>query len=83
MVARTLMLVVWPAFLAACLLELAVFAVVDPFDLRWAGEALTWSRAAVYTAAFFIFWAAASAACSLSSLLGTSAEVVNRRADAG
>ena len=82
MVTRALMLVVWPAFLAACLLELAVFAVVDPLDLRWAGEALAWSRPAIHTAAFFIFWAAASAACSLSALLGMSADAINRRAEA-
>jgi hypothetical protein len=83
MVARMLMLVVWPAFLAACLLELAVFAVVDPLDLRWAGGSLSWSRAAVYTAGFFVFWAAATAACSLSSLLGMAADVVNRRPEGG
>lgn len=83
MVARMLMLVVWPAFLAACLLELAVFAVVDPLDLRWAGTALTWSRPAVYTAGFFVFWVAASAACSLSSLLGMGADAVNRPTEAG
>ena len=77
------MLVLWPAFLAACLLELAVFAVVDPLDLRWAGNALPCSRAAIYTGAFFIFWAAAGAACSLSSLLGMKGEAVNRQADAG
>ncbi|MGZ5180059.1 MAG: hypothetical protein ACXWC6_03620 [Ramlibacter sp.] len=69
MVARTLMVVTWPAFLAACLLELFVFAVVDPLDLRWAGHALGWSRADVYTAAFFVFWAAAIVACALSLLL--------------
>lgn len=83
MVARTLMLVVWPAFLAACLLELAVFAVVDPLDLRWAGEVLAWSRPAIYTVAFFVFWAAASAACSLSSLLAVGTQGIQQRMDGG
>lgn len=54
--ARMLMTVVWPAFLAACVLEAAVFAVVDPHELSWAGGPLGWSRQAVYTAAFFLFW---------------------------
>lgn len=55
---RTLMAVAWPAFLAACLLEAAVFALVDPLELSWAGGPLGWTRQAVYTAAFFAFWLA-------------------------
>ena len=27
----------WPAFIAACLLELLVFAMVDPQDVTWSG----------------------------------------------
>jgi hypothetical protein len=54
--AKMLMTVVWPAFLAACVLEAAVFALVDPHELSWAGGPLGWSRQAVYTAAFFLFW---------------------------
>ena len=79
MVARTLMVVLWPAFLAACMLELLVFAVVDPLDLHWAGQALAWSRPAVYTAGFFVFWAAAIVACALSSLLGMAETDISRR----
>ena len=53
---KMLMVVVWPAFLAACLLEAAVFAVVDPLDLTWGHGPLGWSRQAAYTVAFFLFW---------------------------
>jgi hypothetical protein len=60
-----LMTVLWPAFLAACVLEAVVFAVVDPHELTWAGGPLGWSRQAVYTASFFLFWAV----CLASSLL--------------
>lgn len=59
------MAVVWPAFLAACVLEAVVFAVVDPHDLSWGGGPLGWSRQAVYTASFFLFWLV----CIGSSLL--------------
>lgn len=55
---RAAMAVAWPAFLSACVLEAAVFAVVDPLELSWGGGPLGWSRQAVYTAAFFLFWAA-------------------------
>lgn len=54
---KLIMAVAWPAFLAACLLEAVVFAVVDPLDLSWAGDPLGWSRQAVYTVGFFVFWA--------------------------
>ena len=56
---KLIMAVAWPAFLAACLLEAVVFAVVDPLDLSWGDGPLGWSRQAVYTVAFFIFWVAA------------------------
>ena len=66
-----LMWIGWPAFLAACVLELLVFAMVDPLELHWAGQHLGWSRQAVYTAAFFSFWAVSLGACALSTLLRT------------
>jgi hypothetical protein len=69
--------VAWPAFLAACLLELAVFAVVDPLDLQWAGHTLAWSRQAIYTAAFFVFWAVTAAACLLTTILRMTPAEVN------
>ena len=67
--AHKLMGIAWPAFLAACVLELVVFALVDPTALEWSGHALAWSRQAVYTAAFFIFWTIVTGACWLALLL--------------
>ena len=49
-------LLIWPAFVAACLLEALVFAAVDPGDVHWPGFALQPSRQATYSAAFFCFW---------------------------
>jgi hypothetical protein len=66
---RALMAVAWPAFLAACAIELIVFGFADPLDLRWAGGPLGWSRQTVYTAAFFAFWAIALVACTFTMLL--------------
>jgi hypothetical protein len=68
---RKLMWIAWPAFLSACALELVVFAVLDPSELHWSGSPLGWSRQAVYTAAFFVFWAAGIVSGSLTALLGT------------
>lgn len=74
---QKLMWIVWPAFLAACVLELVVFALVDPQDLQWFGQRLAWSRQAVYTMAFFAFWAIAAASNALTVLLGKSPAEVN------
>ena len=57
------LLVIGPAFLAACLLEALVFAMVDPSEVHWPGHTLQPSRQGVYTAAFFSFWLI-SMACS-------------------
>lgn len=67
--ARYWMSVVWPAFLLACVVELLVFALVDPGELRWGGEALGLSRQAVYTLSFFVFWALAMGSSALTALL--------------
>lgn len=49
-------LVLWPSFLAACLLEFVVFAIVDPAELQWPGLLGHPSNHAVYSLAFFAFW---------------------------
>ena len=66
---RTLMSIAWPGFLAACVLQLVVFAMVDPHDLHWAGEHLPWSRQAVYAAGFLLFWVSAMVSSYLTALL--------------
>ena len=78
MFAQKLMWIVWPAFLAAAVLELLVFAVVDPAELEWSGHPLGWSRQGVYTMAFFVFWAVALAACWLATLLRMSPAEINQ-----
>ena len=71
--------VAWPAFLAACILELLVFAFVDPLELQWSGRDLGWSRQAVYTGSFFAFWAVNMGACALTTLLRLPPAEVNGR----
>lgn len=55
--------VLWPAFFAAGVIEMVVFAFVDPGELHLVGGArLEWPPQAVYTIAFFVFWAIVAAA---------------------
>ena len=50
-------LVLWPSFMAACALEMLIFALVDPGDIIWPGSWGHPSSRSVYTVAFFCFWA--------------------------
>jgi hypothetical protein len=70
--------ILWPAFLMAGVLEMLVFAVIDPGDLHWfGGEALNWSAQAVYTVTFLIFWGVISVAGALTALLAASPDEIN------
>jgi hypothetical protein len=83
--ARLAASIAWPAFLVASVLEIAVFAFVDPLTLHTLGGAeLGLTATAVYSLAFFLFWIASAAAGLLTLVLARSAEQINAetRADA-
>jgi hypothetical protein len=70
MTARRLIIVLWPAFVMAGVLEMLVFAWIDPHELRGldaAGPAA--SRAAVYTLGFLLFWGIIAAAAGITAWL--------------
>ena len=67
---RAALQILWPAFVAACVMELLVFAHVDPADVHTlAGAPIELSRQAIYTLSFFGFWAVIAAACAVSGWL--------------
>ena len=73
------MAILWPAFLMAGVLEMLVFALVDPGSLHWfGGEQVGLSSSAVYTLAFFVFWGVIATAGALTQLLGQPADEVNQ-----
>ncbi|CAN5223993.1 hypothetical protein BH11PSE9_BH11PSE9_39210 [soil metagenome] len=70
--------ILWPAFMAAGVLEMLVFAVTDPADRRWfGGPPIDWSAQAVYTVTFLIFWGAISTAGAMTALLSVESDVLN------
>ena len=69
--------IVWPAFLAAAIMELVVFTFVDPLDVHWMGSPLEWSRSAIYTVAFFTFWVVSIIGAMMTLALGRSASDLN------
>ncbi|WCM91832.1 hypothetical protein M5C99_15795 [Acidovorax sp. NCPPB 2350] len=75
---QRLMWIAWPAFLVAGLIEMVVFAFVDPEALHWFDQPLALSRQGVYTVAFFVFWALAMLSGALTTLLSLSPFEVNR-----
>ena len=80
---RSLMLILWPSFLAAGAACGVFFAIFDPVDLAIFWRPLGPSRIAVYSEAFLLFWAFTSASSALTLLLRASAEEVNRRCPLG
>ncbi len=78
MLQQRLMWIVWPAFLVAGVLEMLVFAMVDPQDMHWFGQPIEWSREAIYTVSFFVFWAITMVSSGLTALLSMSPFEVNK-----
>lgn len=64
------LLILWPAFVMAGVLEALVFVVVDPDSLHWfGGEALGWSHSAVYSVTFLIIWGVIATSGAITQLL--------------
>lgn len=61
--------VLWPAFVAACVLEMLVFAGFDPHDIQLFGHSLPSDREQVYTLAFLAFWAVTTVSGLITWLL--------------
>jgi hypothetical protein len=70
--------VLWPAFVAACLLEIVVFAGFDPHDFNFFGLSVEAGSDVVYSIAFFAFWAITSATGLVTWSLSRSADEINR-----
>lgn len=67
---RLILLVLWPSFVIAGLLEMLVFSLADPADMKGFGGLLTgMSTNGVYTLAFFAFWAISALGSALTLML--------------
>ena len=62
--------ILWPSFVSAGVLEMLVFAVVDPNEMHWfGGVRIDWPAQAVYTFTFLLFWGAIATAGAVTQLL--------------
>jgi hypothetical protein len=74
-----LMWILWPAFLAAGLMEILVFGLVDPADIPWLSDfEPAISRQTFYAMAFFAFWAVTATSSAMTCLLANSPFEKNR-----
>ena len=69
MLTKYWMFIAWPSFLMAGVMEIAVFAIVDPQDLHLFNQTIDVSRQGIYTLSFFIFWIVCAASSCLSLFL--------------
>ena len=67
--AKYMMWVLWPSFVAAGMGVGIIFTLVDPTELVILGYPLHAGRIAVYTLGFFILWAICAVASALSCFL--------------
>ena len=68
-IAHKWMWIAWPSFLVASLLEMVVFAMVDPGTLYWLDQPIQLSAEGVYTISFFVFWGLVSLSSILTAVL--------------
>jgi len=69
MMTKYWMFIVWPSFLMAGVMEMVVFAMVDPQDLNLFNQSIDLPRQGIYTLSFFIFWIICAASSCLSLFL--------------
>ena len=67
---RQALLILWPAFVMAGVLEMVVFAFVDPDSLQWArADTAQWSNSALYSVAFLVFWGVIAVSTAVTEFL--------------
>jgi len=69
MISKYWMFILWPSFLMAGVMEMVVFAMVDPQDLNLFNQSIDLPRQGIYTLSFFIFWIICAASSCLSLFL--------------
>jgi hypothetical protein len=75
---RRMIWVFWPAFIFGGLMTALFFTLVDPQDVAFFGQPLGWSRTAIYSTGFLLFWAFAAGSSALTCFLQRSPFEINR-----
>ena len=75
---KQLMWILWPSFIVGGIAEGVFFTLIDPQELYLFGDPVHWSRTAVYSVGFFMFWAVAAASSAFTCFLQRTAAEINR-----
>lgn len=75
---QRLILIFWPSFLIAGLVEILFFTIIDPQELYLFGEQVILSRLATYSIGFFCFWAVCAASSLVTCFFQRTAAEINR-----
>jgi hypothetical protein len=75
---KRLMWILWPSFIVGGIAEGVFFTLIDPQELYLFGDPVHWSRTAVYSVGFFMFWAIAAASSAFTCFLQRTAAEINR-----
>ena len=75
---KRLMWILWPSFIVGGIAEGVFFTLIDPQELYLFGEPVHWSRTAVYSVGFFLFWIVAGASSAFTCFLQRPAAEINK-----
>jgi hypothetical protein len=75
---KRLIWILWPSFIVGGIAESVFFTLIDPQELYLFGEPVHWSKTAVYSVGFFMFWGIAAASSAFTCFLQRSARDINK-----
>ncbi len=78
MIREKLIWILWPSFIVAGVAEVLFFTAFDPQQLIVFEEPAAWSRIAVYSIGFFVFWALTAATSALTCFFQQTSAEINR-----
>ncbi|MGV8892323.1 MAG: hypothetical protein ACOH2K_05165 [Burkholderiaceae bacterium] len=73
-VRSTLMLILWPSFLTACVASGVLFSLINPEQLILLDDRIQLSNLGIYSSGFFVFWLLGVISSGLTVLLSTNAK---------
>lgn len=75
---KRLIAILWPSFIVAGIAEALFFTVIDPQELYFFGEPVTFSRLATYSIGFFAFWAICASSSFFTCWIQRGSQEINR-----
>jgi hypothetical protein len=79
---KRLIAILWPSFVVAGIAETLFFTLIDPQELYFFGEPVTFSRLATYSIGFFAFWAICACSSFATCWIQRGPQELNRAAAA-